>query len=185
MSEPNSLYVRVRLSKPAFEHYLASISADARQFSDWMDWLGKARMYGPGLTSVDIVLIGQRARKRTVADVIAAWTMGAPAFAGSNYNERTETWQFAAPFFSKNYLEYLELLPPFRAVDRFKDRPGVDFMLVYDHFFNPGHYSVLFEFSEGSSIIAGSPGQGVPFPQHHADEADAFIRSLAPADTKD
>jgi hypothetical protein len=39
MSEPDSLYLRVRLSKQAYRRYLASEALDARDFSDWMNWL--------------------------------------------------------------------------------------------------------------------------------------------------
>ena len=49
MSEPDSLYLRVHLSKQAYERYLASPGADARDFPDWMDWLGKVQMHQPRL----------------------------------------------------------------------------------------------------------------------------------------
>ena len=46
---------------------------------------------------------------------------------------------------------------------------------------SPGHYIVLFELSEGRSTIAGSPGQGVPFPNTMQKEASAFLKSLVSA----
>jgi hypothetical protein len=181
MSEPDSLYLRVRLSKQAFERYLASATADARSFGDWLPWLGRARMHGFVFTPDKIVEIAQGVRKRSTAEEINAWTADAWAIARSDYDEMTETWRFAIAQFSQNYREFLEYLPPLRAVDRFKDLPGIDFMLVYNHFWSSSRYTVLFEFAEGASRIAGSPGQGVPFPERYAEEARAFVGLLVPA----
>ena len=44
-----------------------------------------------------------------------------------------------------------------------------------------GHYTVLFELSEGRDTIAGSPGQGVPFPERYREGASAFLESLVSA----
>jgi hypothetical protein len=123
MTEHNSLYLRIRLSRHAYESYLASASADARDFSDWMDWLGKAGV-GGFFTAEKIAEIGQKARKVSTADTIQALDGGIPGFVRSQYDEATETWRLGIPFFSEEYVEYLERLPPLRAVGRFKDRPG-------------------------------------------------------------
>jgi len=134
MSEPDSLYLRVRLSKGAFERYLASKAADADDFDDWMPWLGRARMHGLVFTREKIAEIARGVRKRSTAEEIAGWTKDDWAFARSHYDELTETWRFGVANFSENYQEFLVYLPPLRAVGRFKDLPGADFMLVYDHF---------------------------------------------------
>jgi hypothetical protein len=147
---------------------------DARDFSDWMDWLGKAGL-GDFFTAEKIAEIGRKARKGSTADMIQAWT---EAPVSSEYDEATETWRLGIPWFSEEYVEYLELLPPLRAVGRFKDRPGVDFMLLYNYFFDPGDYIVLFEFTGGASVIA--PGQGFPYPERYAQEAGVFFKSMAP-----
>jgi hypothetical protein len=183
MTEHNSLYLRVRLSRHAYEHYLASACADARDFTDWMDWLGKAG--GGFFTAKKIAEIGQNVRKGSTVDMIQALTAAPVAFGKSEYDDATETWRLGIPFFSESYVEYLERLPPLRAVDRFKDRPGVDFMLLYNYFFYPGDFTVLFEFTGGASMIAGSPDQGSPYPERYAQEADAFFRSMAPAEGSD
>jgi hypothetical protein len=99
----------------------------------------------------------------------------------SDYDEATETWRFGMLQFSENYYDFLEHLPLFRAVDRFKDRPGVDFLLVYNFLISPDDYVVFFEMTEGRSVIAGSPGQGVNFPNAYAEEAATFLTSLIPA----
>ncbi len=178
MSEPDSLYLRVRLSKQAYERYLASPGADARDFPDWMDWLGKVQMHGPGFTPERIAEIGRETGKCSPADGIAAWTSSDWAMGKSAYDEATGTWRFGILQFSENYLECLGYLPPLRAVCQFKDRPGVDFMLVYNHFWSPGEYMALFEFTEGASTFAGSSYMGVPLPKHYAEEASAFIDAL-------
>ena len=182
MPELDSLYLRVRLSPQAYERFLHSTTADARDFSDWMDWLGKARIHGQKLTRQGVAEIGKATPKRAVADAIAAWTGADRALARSEYDEATETWRLGVAHFSENFREYLEFLPLLRAVERFKDRPGIDFILVYDHFHRPNGYTVLLELTEAASRIAGSPGQDMPLPTDYAAEARAFLRSLAPAE---
>ena len=181
MSEPNSLFLRVRLSKQAYERYLASPCADARDFSDWMDWLGKVKMSGGPFAPEKIREIGERSSKRTTGEDIHAWTRDDWAIGKSDYDAATETWRFGILQFSLNYYEFLEYLPVLRAVDRFKDRPGVDFLLVHNFLWTPDYYIVLFEFADGASAIAGSPAQGVAFPTTYAGEAATFLTSLIPA----
>src|SRR5262249_21670875 len=94
MSEPDSLYLRVRLSKEAYRRYLDSVCADARDFADWMDWIGKAKMYGEGITQSDIGEIGQRSSKRKTSEEIDAWASDAWNIGKSEYDEATETWRF-------------------------------------------------------------------------------------------
>ena len=62
-----------------------------------------------------------------------------------------------------------------------KDRPGADFLLVYNFLVAPDDYVVFFELTEGKSVIAGSPGQDVAFPTTYAEEAATFLTSLVPA----
>jgi hypothetical protein len=103
------------------------------------------------------------------------------AIAKSDYHEATETGRFGILPFSLNYYEFLEYLPVLRAVDRFKDRPGVDFLLVHNFLWSPDYYIVFFEFTDGARLIAGSPAQGVAFPTTYAEEAATFLTSLVPA----
>lgn len=58
MSEPDSLYLRVRLSREAYQRYLESVCADAPDVSDRMDWVGKAKMYGSGIKENEMREIG-------------------------------------------------------------------------------------------------------------------------------
>lgn len=180
MSEPESLYLRVRLSRQAYERYLESIGCDARDFSDWMEWISRAKMYGPRLTMEEVAEIGERADREPVANIIRSWTEDNWAIGRSVYDEATETWRFGVLQFAQNYRDFLDMLPPLRGIDRFKDRPGTDVLLVHDFLFNPGYYTVLFEIGEGASRIAGSPGQEVPFPTVYAEEANIFLKAMIP-----
>ena len=119
MSEPDSLYLRVSLSKQAHQRYLASPCADARDFSDWMDWLGKAKMYGGPFAPEKIAEIGEGAPKHLTAERIETWTGDLWSIAKSDYDEATETWRFGILQFSENYYEILEYLPVLRAVGTF------------------------------------------------------------------
>jgi hypothetical protein len=144
-------------------------------------WVGNAQMYGSGIMPNDVREIGERSSKRKTSEEVDAWATDAWNIGKSDYNEGTETWRFGMLQFSENYYDFLEHLPVFRAVDRFKDRPGVDFLLVYNFLISPDDYVVFFELTQGRSVIAGSPDQGVDFPKAYAEEAATFLASLIPA----
>jgi hypothetical protein len=156
------------------------MSLDTRDFSDWMDWIGAAKMHGPGLAPDAIAEIGKRTRKRPAVEAIRSWTEDTWSIGRSVYDDVIETWRFGVLQFSQNYGEFLEFLPPLRAIDRFKDRPGADILLVYNFIWRPQTYTVLFEIREGSSVIVGSPGRGTPFPADHAEEAGEFLNAMIP-----
>jgi hypothetical protein len=182
MAELDSLYLRVRLSKQAYQRYLDSVSLDARYFPDWMDWIGHARMHGPPMTPPDIAGIGEASLKEPVAEKIKSLLEADDelSIGRSTYDEATETWRLGLLQFAQNYRDFLEWLPLLRAIDRFKDRPGTDILLVYDFLWSVEAYTVLFEIDEGTSRIAGSPDQDVPFPTAYAEEASAFLRAMIP-----
>jgi hypothetical protein len=181
MSELDSLYLRVHLTKHAYEKYMASQAADARDFSDSMPWLSKARMHGPGFVPERINEIGRASRKLSVSEEISHWANG---FAGSSlYDESTETWRFCIFQLAENYEDFLDFLPTVRAVCWFKDRPGIDFILLYPYFWGYGdYYTALIELMEGASAITGSTHMGVLLSRQFLDEANAFIESVAPTD---
>jgi hypothetical protein len=180
VAELDSLYLRVRISKEAYLRYLDSINLDARDFSDWMDWIGRAKMHGPPMTAQDVAEIGETTGKAPVAETINSWTEDDFAIGRSVYDEATETWRFGVLQFGENYRDFLEWLPTLRGIDRFKDRPGTDILLVHDFLIRSSEYIVLLEIGEGTSRIAGSPGQEVPFPIAYAKEANAFLTDMIP-----
>jgi hypothetical protein len=180
MSEPCSLYLKVRLSKAAYESYLASPCVDARDFGDWMDWLAKAEMAGGPMTPDDVREIGQTSQPVPVTEVIHAWTSNEWAMGKSIYDESAEVWQFGILQFSENYHEYLVNLPFLRGVDRFKDKPGKDFLLVYPYIWDPHEFELLIAIDEGSSVIAGSRGERASIPAEFLSEAERFLNGLMP-----
>jgi len=175
VSEPNSLYVRVHLSKDAFERFLKSQSVAASHFHDWMPWLGQAEVYGGPLSEQWLAEVSEGHQAGTVEDALAAWVDDGWSMARSVYDEETETWVFGCLQFSENYHEYMVSLPFLRAVEAFKDRPGDDFMVVYPCIWGPEDcHEVCISLAQGGGAICDA------FSAPQRAEADAFLQQLFP-----
>ncbi|WP_157288392.1 hypothetical protein [Uliginosibacterium gangwonense] len=175
MSEPNSLYVRVHLSKDAFERFLKSQTVAASHFNDWMPWLGQAEVYGGPLSEQWLAEVSEGHQPGTVEDALAAWVDDGWAMARSVYDEATETWMFGCLQFSENYGEYMVYLPLMRAVEAFKDRAGDDFMVVYPRIWGPTDcHVVCISLSQDGGALCDE------FSPRMRAEADGFLQRLFP-----
>nr|WP_315245226.1 hypothetical protein [uncultured Albidiferax sp.] len=151
MSERHSLYVRVHLSKRAYQKYMDSPCANAGDFGDWMACFAGVALSGGPLTAARVAEYARRGGPEvSVGTFVAQWCAEPENAATSRYDEATETWQFCVLQFSENYGEFLEFLPSMRAACFFKDRPGDDFLVVYPFIWDTGH-TVCFHIDLGHS----------------------------------
>ncbi|WP_367848532.1 hypothetical protein [Rhodoferax sp. WC2427] len=151
MSELHSLYVRVHLSKRAYQKFMDSRCANANVFGDWMEWLGGIELVSGPMTPKRVAEYARRGGPDvSVGTFVAQWCAEPENAAASRYDEATETWQFCVLQFSENYGEFLEFLPSMRAACFFKDRPGDDFLVVYPFIWDTGH-TVCFSIDSGHS----------------------------------
>ena len=132
MSEPASLYVRVAISRRAFEQFLTSPAAKPSDFDDWGAWL-RARGYSswvePGQIDAQAV--------HSTAGMQLSSLYGASG-ARSGYDPATERWQLVVLDFSENVYEYAATLALLRGLAVFKDRPEPGFALIFGYFWD--HY---------------------------------------------
>jgi hypothetical protein len=170
MSEPSSLYLRVRLSEAALEAYKQSQPSTPSRYTDWQPWL-VTKTYNGQITDADIAALNF-ANDKTCGAYVAAWSGDVYAGpAASHYDSATQTWTLVIAGCSENYREFIEILSVLRGVAVYKDVPGEDFILIYPYFWGgaPEAYLVL---TQGASRFE----QTIP-PEALA-EADARLQGL-------
>jgi len=157
MSEPSSLYARIRLSESAFTAFQGSVPALPSQYPDWLSWLA-TRHYTGTLSQADIDQMsydGYDQNKVSSIGKIVDWWLGAPHYTvgQSRYNAETQTWTFGLLDSSENYKDFIVFLSILRGVARFKDLPGEDFILIFPFFWGgpPEAYVVV---NAGNSSLA-------------------------------
>jgi len=170
MSEPSSLYLRVRLSEAALEAYKQSQPLAPNRYTDWRPWL-ETKTYHGQIADDDIAAL-RFADDKTCGAYVSAWSGDIYAGpAASRYDPATQTWTLVIAGCSENYREFIEILSILRGVAVYKDLPGEDFILIYPYFWSgaPEAYLVL---AQGTSRFE----QAIP-PGALA-EADARLQGL-------
>ena len=174
MSEPSSLYARVRLTASAFAAFQASPLTLPGAYTDWHVWLDGQRYYGQ--ISDDQIATAAHPEPANTVGAYLAETAAMSAFGlGSHYDPVTETWLFRLIECSENYIDFLLILSVLRAVAHYKDLPADpandDFILIYPFLWGgaPNAYVV---------ITSGTSYFGATIPPTAIQEADASFTAL-------
>lgn len=134
MSEPSSLYARVRLTPAAFAAFQASSRVLPNAYHDWRGWLDRQQYYG-SISDDQITSATHPENGSTVGAYLAEPSTLQEFGLGSHYDAATQTWLFRLIECSENYVDFLLILSVLRAVAHYKDLPANgatdDFILIY------------------------------------------------------
>jgi hypothetical protein len=174
MSEPSSLYVRVTLSEAAMSSFRQSPVSLPGEYQDWLPWLETQKFYGE-ITNADIEELGQNPgiRPKDIATAGEFLDFFAEDTAGTRIVHDTSTglWTLRMLEFSENYYDYIETLAILRALAKFKDLPGEDFVLIFPYLWGDEPTVYL-------SIRQGSGELIAPTPEKSIAEAKAAMKAL-------
>lgn len=135
MSEPSSLYMRVSLTEKNFENFKNSLPVLPNFYNDWLPWLSSKKYYG-NITDDEIQkMTHQPDDVKSVGDYVSFLTQD--IYAGpsqSLYDAASNTWTLCIAGLSENYKEFISVLSILRGVEKYKDLPGEDFILIYPYF---------------------------------------------------
>jgi hypothetical protein len=160
MSEPFQLVLQCRLSRHAYEQFLAHRTRSAVEFGDWLQWLSTKDYHGPAMTQADVV---QRAGSGLhVATWLREFSTGqyaefyAPVV--NRYDDESGIWTFAVFGFSENYGECIEALNLLRQISDHKDAGGQDYLAIVPWLFGAGFNApeAVIEIGMGASAFVGS-----------------------------
>jgi hypothetical protein len=169
MSEPSSLYLRVTLTQEKRDALMASRIALPKDYDDWMPWLATKKMYG-SVTANDIKKLGA-SDTETFGAYINALTREMWTGARAQYDAATQRWTLVVLQLSENYLDFIDALAILRAVARYKDLAGDDFILVYPYIWGNAPDAYV-ELAQGASKFIAE------IPTHAIEEANAGLKAL-------
>ncbi len=173
MSEPSALYCRVRLSRPAFDAFLAAPLSATSAHNDWEEWLSDAEMYDRDEFFKSLRSMRPQAGA-TNSSLLEEWLGREGAFARSEYDEAAQTWRFGVVEFAEDYESLVSEFAALRAVAAYKDLPGSDAAIVLPYLFGPDGLSAAMVIERGSSALVKAT------PHELAVEAQHFLKgSLA------
>jgi hypothetical protein len=173
MSEPSSLYARVRLSQAAFAAFQSSTPKLPSDYHDWLPWLANRQFYGE-ITEADIYELNH-GNAATVDGALLAW-MEYPDLDlnQTSYDPESQTWRIGVLQCSENYYDYMLVLSFLRGIAAFKDLPGEDFILITPYLWGgpPEAYVV---------VTPGSSRFNAEIPDEVLAEANAGLQKILEA----
>lgn len=174
MSEPSSLYARVRLTSSAFAAFEASPPVPPKAYDDWRGWLDRQRYYGD-IDDDKITSATHSENFSTVGAYLAMPVTLGEFGLGSHYDAATQTWHFRLVECSENYLDFLLILSVLRAIAHYKDLPAepanADFILIYPFLWG-GDANAYVVITPGASYFS------TDIPPTAIQEADASFTAL-------
>ena len=130
MSEPNSLFARIKIKKVNFNTFLKAKPTIPNIEDGWIDWWENAEMYDDeALTAEDVISYEAKSNK----EIVDFWINQTETITFSDYDEKNEIWHFGMLLFSENYKEMVPMLAFLRSLDVFKENENSDFILIYNY----------------------------------------------------
>lgn len=131
MSEPNSLFVKVHITKDNFDKFLKSKPTTPKLNNDWIEWWNSRKMYGKTeLQEKDLYCYEDLTNESIIND----WINIKETLSFSDYDVENEIWHFGIILFSENYGNMIPGLAFIKSVSEFKTECEEDFAIVYNFF---------------------------------------------------
>ncbi|MFJ3259211.1 hypothetical protein ACIPK7_03060 [Pseudomonas sp. NPDC086581] len=173
MAEPCQLYLKVAISRARLEDFLRQEAGSAAGFDDLEQWLDRNPRFRGGLTWSELCELGQGTAAEGWVD---GWSRHLRSPAWDHYDDWSQTWSLGVLEFRDSRDWIVGALNVLRRVAEYKDRPGTDYLLIYQYLFGKGTVVAAVELTPGASRILLEP----PPPRVMA-EADMVMSRLVRA----
>ncbi len=132
MSEPNSLFAKIKINKNKFDEFLKSKPEKPILDNNWLEWWNSKEMYGKAeLTQTQV----RNYDEHTNEEIINGWKNEKQSLTFSDYDLENEIWHFGIIMFTENYFEMIPGLAFIKSISKFRDNNSDDFAIIYDYFF--------------------------------------------------
>jgi hypothetical protein len=157
MSEPNQLYMKVKIGRPQLEKFFEAKGVPVSTFPDTAEWISTKQYYGEPLTFERIEQYSPVSY--SAGDAVSVWTSKRDYPLSTNtYDEETQTWTLAILEFSENYGDFIRMMTCLRRIADFKDIDTVDHLLIYGYIYEDCEVAAAIEITLGASrILTGAP----------------------------
>ncbi|WP_439490688.1 hypothetical protein [Algoriphagus sp.] len=150
MSEPNSLFAKIKIRKERLHHFLKSKPTNPQLNENWLEWWNSKQMYGKKeLTQTDLRCYDFATNEAIITDFVN----DPRTYSFSDYDEESETWYFGIMLFTENYFEMIPGLALIQSISKFKEFDSTDFAIIYNFFWEDDIIDVLMIFEKDHAIF--------------------------------
>ncbi|SFS71409.1 hypothetical protein [Sphingobacterium wenxiniae] len=128
MSEPNSLYVKIKIKKENLQQFFQQKPSAPVIDDNWRTWWTSREMYSKQELQ-HLPVYRTQTNRQIIDEFLGYRDMG--TFEG--YDAHSECWTFISVFFSENYGEILPMLALLKDLATYQDEGDVGIALIYDH----------------------------------------------------
>lgn len=150
MSEQNSLFAKIHITKSNFDAFLKAKPITPELDNDWVEWWNTRVMYGKAdLQQKDLYCY----EKLSNESIINGWKEEKESVTFSDYDSEKEIWHFGIIMFSENYYEMIAGFAFLKSVAGFKNENKEDFAIVYNYFWGDKHVCAYITYENGKGVF--------------------------------
>jgi hypothetical protein len=170
MSQPNSLFAKIKISKEQFVAFLKAAPEQPAFDNDWSDWWNSRQMQSPKpLSESDLAIYNKKDN-----EAIINWLEGdleSMTFSqhGNGY------WHFGVLMFGETYRDMLPAIAFLKSVASFKDDSSGDFATIYDYYWGGNAVPVYIEYHNGKGILKQKVKSKSAMPVENLKYANQFL----------
>ena len=150
MSEPNSLFAKIHISKDKFDAFLKAKPKQPKLNDNWLEWWNSKEMYNKSeLQEKNLYCFEEPTNEL----IINGWIEAKETLTFSEYNLENEIWHFGIIMFSENYFEMIPELAFLKSIDEFKNEDENDFTIVYNYFWGDEDVNAFINYKNGKALF--------------------------------
>ncbi|MDO5510013.1 MAG: hypothetical protein Q4F57_04905 [Weeksellaceae bacterium] len=129
MSEPNSLFAKIHITKENFDNFLKASPTTPKLDENWLQWWDSREMHDSAqLEEKNLIAYPESTNEA----IIEWWKGDRYSFTFSDYDLENEIWNFGIYMFSENYYEMIPGLAFLKSMAELKTKNEEDFAIVYN-----------------------------------------------------
>ncbi len=148
MSEPNSLYVKIKIKEEKLGHFFQQKPIHLTIDDNWRAWWDSREMYSK--QELTYIPIYRTENNRAVFDELLK-DIDFGSF--EQYDRHAQSWTFVSVFFSENYLEILPMLALLKNLASYQEPTEKGIAMIYDFCWGGTSTMAFLEFYEQKALL--------------------------------
>lgn len=162
MSEPSSLYLRLKISKENLESFFQDAPAKTSADQNWEAWWDSREMYSKSkLTEIPAYA------DDTNLDALERWLDDDVEAVSADFNEAGE-WHYTIMMFSQNYYDILPMLNLLKSIERRLGPDDTGEAIIYDYIWGASSVMAHIKYEGQQAILQKTK---------HPKELEASVRN--------
>nr|WP_294783860.1 hypothetical protein [uncultured Flavobacterium sp.] len=150
MSEPSSLYCKVKITKSQLEKFLNSPPEKPELNNNWLEWWESRDMYSKMDLTPELL---RCYNDKSNQEVLDGWMKYDQSMTYSDYDETTEEWNVGIIMFGENYLEMIPMFAFIISLQNYIIESPENKAFVFPYFWGDRGVHAFIEFKENKAIL--------------------------------